>query len=351
MRLHLKPLQEQVIFITGASSGIGLATAKAAVARGARVVLAARNEPALAQIVESMKASGGEAIYVATDVGNPSEVEKIAEIGLSRFGRMDTWVNNAGVSIWGRVEDISDADNHRLFETNFWGVVNGSKIAAKHLKRGGGAIITVGSIAGDSAFPMQAMYCASKHAVKAFTDAFRMELQAESAPISVTLIKPASIATPLQRHAKNYMSKEPELPAPLYPPEEVARAILYAAEEPVRDLNVGAAGLMLTAVGEWSPSISDFFGRNLLIPAQKSKDPAHQRRDNLYSAGTSGGIVEDDPWGRKPRPEAFIGTSLLPVPRSALMFAAGLGLAGWLNSGRRTFDKNGRRLKNSSPRA
>jgi NAD(P)-dependent dehydrogenase (short-subunit alcohol dehydrogenase family) len=351
MRLSLKPLQEQVIYITGASSGIGLATAKAAAAQGAKVVLAARNEAALAQIVDWMVAAGGEAIYVAADVGNPSDVEKIAECGLSRFGRMDTWVNNAGVSVWGRTEDISDADNRRLFETNFWGTVYGCKTAAKHLKRKGGAIVNVGSIAGDAAFPMQAMYCASKHAIRGFTDAFRMELQAERAPVSVTLIKPASIATPLQRQAKNYMNKEPQLPSPLYPPEEVAHAILRAAVNPVRDLNVGAAGCILTGIAESSSAVADFLGRNLLISAQKSSHPAHARRDNLYSAGTSGGIVEDDPWGRKPREEAFIGTSLLPVPKSALMFAAGLGLAGLLNGSGRKHQNGSSRLSKTSSRA
>jgi short-subunit dehydrogenase len=98
------------------------------------------------------------------------------------------------------------------------------------MRDSGGAIITVGSIAGDSAFPLQGMYCASKHAVKAFIDAFRMELRAESAPISLTLIEPASIGTPLQRQAKNYLKEEPRLPGPHYAPEEVARQLLAKTE-------------------------------------------------------------------------------------------------------------------------
>jgi NAD(P)-dependent dehydrogenase (short-subunit alcohol dehydrogenase family) len=112
-------------------------------------------------------------------------------------GRIDTWVNNAGVSIYGRIEEVPDADSRRLFDTNFWGVVNGSRIAAKIMKEtGGGAIINVGSTLSDRAVPIQGMYSASKHAVKGFTDAFRMELESDDVPISVTLVKPAAIDTP-----------------------------------------------------------------------------------------------------------------------------------------------------------
>src|SRR4029079_1622040 len=103
------------------------------------------------------------------------------------------WVNNAGTSIFGKLEEISEDDHRRLFDINFWGLVSGSLVAAKHLRRRGGAIINLGSVASDNALPLQGMYSATKHAIKAFTDALRMELEAEGAPVSVTLIKPTSI--------------------------------------------------------------------------------------------------------------------------------------------------------------
>jgi hypothetical protein len=130
----------------------------------------------------------------------------------------------------------------RLFQTNYWGVVHGSLEAVKHMKtRGGGAIINLGSELSDHAVPLQGIYAASKHAVKAFTDSLRMELEKESAPIAVTLIKPAAIDTMFVAHAKNYMDKEPSLPPPVYAPELVAKAILYAAQHPKRDVFVGGA--------------------------------------------------------------------------------------------------------------
>jgi short-subunit dehydrogenase len=136
-------------------------------------------------------------------------VERIGQTAMERFGRIDTWVNNAGVGTFGRLEDISLEDHQRLFQTNFWGVVNGSLEAVKRMKlRGGGALINVGSEVSDAPVPLQGMYSASKHAVKAFTESLRMELQKEEAPMSVSLIKPAAIDTMFAVHAKNYMDKE-----------------------------------------------------------------------------------------------------------------------------------------------
>jgi NAD(P)-dependent dehydrogenase (short-subunit alcohol dehydrogenase family) len=204
MAVSLKPLNNQTLVITGASSGIGLSTAQKAAAAGAKVVLASRNEQALAGIVREIEAKGGQAIYVVADVSKREDVQRIADTAIEKFGGFDTWVNDVGVSIWGRIEQVSDEDHRQLFETNFWGLVYGSTIAAAHLKKRGGALINLGSVASDQAIPLQGMYCASKHAIKGFTDALRMELEEEGAPISVTLIKPAAIDTPFPQHAKNY---------------------------------------------------------------------------------------------------------------------------------------------------
>src|SRR5579871_141802 len=177
MAVSLKPLSEQVIVITGASSGIGLATALAAAEAGARVVLASRNGDALADVARRINSSGGRAVHVVADVANRADLERVAQTALSAFGRFDTWVNNAGVSIWGRLEEVHETDSRRLFDVNFWGVVHGSLVAVGYLKQRGGALVNLGSVASDSAIPIQGMYAASKHAVKGFTDALRMELE------------------------------------------------------------------------------------------------------------------------------------------------------------------------------
>lgn len=214
MKGRLKKLIEQVVVITGASSGIGLTTARLAAARGARLVLAARNGDALNGLADEIRRGGGEAIAVVADVGSEDDVRGIARAAVGRFGGFDTWVNNAGSSIYGQMIDIATEDHRRLFETNFWGVVYGSLEAARHFRgkdgRHAGALINVGSVLSDRAIPIQGMYSTSKHAVKGFTDALRMELEAEGVPVSVTLIKPSSIDTPFPQHARNYTSRGTE---------------------------------------------------------------------------------------------------------------------------------------------
>src|SRR3954451_1022136 len=135
MNISLKPLSQQTIVITGATSGIGLATAKAAAKRGANLVLAARNEQALADITRELEASGTKAIYVVTDVSRHDEVDRLAQAAINTFGGFDTWVNNAGQGLWGRLDQVSDEDHRRLFDINFWGVVYGSTTALRHLKQ------------------------------------------------------------------------------------------------------------------------------------------------------------------------------------------------------------------------
>lgn len=164
------------------------------------------------------------------------------------------------LTIYGELRQVIEADNVRLMQTNFWGTVHGSLIAAEHLRQHGGTIINVGSVACDLPFPLQGMYAASKHAVKGFTDALRMELLQEGAPIAVTLLKPNSIDSPLPQRARNYMEAEPMLPPPIYPPEEVAYAILKCAVRPRRELVVGGGGVPLIAFKRVLPRLYDRFG-------------------------------------------------------------------------------------------
>jgi short-subunit dehydrogenase len=320
-------LNEQIIVITGASSGIGLTTARMAAERGARLVLVSRNEQALRQLTDEINASGGEAVYVVADVAKPEDVKKISEKAVERFGGFDTWVNNAGVSIYGRLLDVSDEDHRRLFETNFWGVVNGSCVAAEHLQGRGGALINIGSTLSDRAIPLQGMYCASKHAVKGFTDALRMELEEEGAPISVTLVKPAAIDTPYKEHAKNYLPTEPENPPPVYAPEVVARTILHCAEHPVRDVFAGGGGKMLSALDHYAPRLLDQVMGLTFFDLQQSEKPERDRADHGLYHPTSELQERGDYRGHVAESSLYTKASLHPVRTAALAAGAGLAVA------------------------
>lgn len=257
MTIRLKPLFQQVIVITGASSGIGLVTARAAAGRGAAVVLVARQRSAIDEAAEDIRRCGGRAASFAADVADAEAVRGAARQALERFGALDTWVNNAGVSSYGRLDQTPPEEHRRIFETNYWGVVNGSMTALEHLRENGGAIINIGSVLSDLALPLQAPYVASKHAVQGFTNALRQEVQDAALAISITLIKPGTIDTPLSEHAASHLSAEPRNPPPVYAPDIVADAILYAAEHPSRELVVGGGGRFLIGMYRLAPGLSD----------------------------------------------------------------------------------------------
>ena len=332
MAVALKPLHQQVIVITGASSGIGLTTARMAAREGAAVVVAARNDEALAQLEREINETGGRAARVAADVGVEADVQRIADVAAERFGGFDTWVNNAGVSVYGRLEEVSVEDQRRLFETNFWGVVYGSRIAVDHLKaRGGGTLINVGSTLSDRAIPLQGIYVASKHAVKGFTDALRMELEEAGYPISVTLIKPAAIDTPYKQHAKNYLPTEPENPPPVYAPETVARAILHAAAHAERDVFVGAAGKLFSVMEKVAPRLADLYMEKTMFRQQQSGRPARPRDEHaLYAAGNGGrgGTLRERGGyaGHVAETSVYTAASLHPWMTAAIIGAAGVAV-------------------------
>lgn len=328
-----KPLRDQVIVITGASSGIGLATARMAARRGARVVLAARSGDVLSRVADEL---GARAVFLVADVGRREDVQAVADTAIDVFGGFDTWVNVAGLTVYGPLREITQEDHERLIKTNFWGTVNGSLVAAEHLRRRGGALINVGSIASDLAFPFQGLYAASKHAVKGFTDTLRMELIAEGAPVSVTLVKPASIDTPLPSRARNYMDCEPTLPPPIYPPREVAHAILHAAVHPQRDIFVGGGGKLFVMGKEFAPGAYDELAP-AIIALQKRARPPENPEGALHEPQGAGRERGEAPIYVQ-RTSAYTRASLHPLATASV--AAGLAAMAAVMLSRRSRGRN-----------
>ena len=333
MKALLKPLHQQVIVLTGASSGIGLCTARMAAERGAGLVLAARSEDALRRLCDEINDLGGEAIYVVADVCREQDVRRIAQAAIDRFGGFDTWINDAGVSIYGKVEEVPIDDMRQLFETNFWGLVYGSLEAARHLKTKGGAIVNIGSILSESTAILQTIYSASKHAVKGFTDGLRMELDLDEAPIAVTLIKPAAIDTPYTLHAKNYMKREAKHTPPAYAPETVARAILHCCQTPEREITVGGGGKMITTMRHWAPALFDKFMTSVFVK-QEQADYAPTPGNGLD--GPSGTLRERGNYpGHTRETSYYTSATLHPLAAAALVGAVGLGMTAWLGTSRK----------------
>jgi NAD(P)-dependent dehydrogenase (short-subunit alcohol dehydrogenase family) len=280
MRSSRKPIKEQAIVITGASSGIGRATARLAAEAGARLALNSRDERDLLELTKALRTRGATVTMSVGDVGDEAAMAALAEAAARELGGIDTWVNNAGVSIYGRLEEVTVADARRLFETNYWGVVNGSLAALPHLRRSGGTLINVGSILSDTGYPLQGHYTASKHAVKGFTDSLRLELEHDGAPVAVTLIQPAAIDTPYPEHARSYLGVQPRHLPPVYAPEVVAEAILECAERPKRDVLVGGGAKAFQAMEKYTPRLGDRFKEALFFDGQRSDEPAGE--DSLY---------------------------------------------------------------------
>lgn len=329
MNVRLKPLREQVIVITGATSGIGLVTARQAASKGARLSLAARNEDALKTLTEELQNAGCDAIYTVADVGIEEDVRRLADNTINHFGGFTTWINNAAISIYGKIEEVPIEDQKRLFDTNYWGVVYGSRIACEHLRKNGGKLINLGSALSERAIPIQGAYSASKAAIMGFTDALRMELEQDRAPISVTLVKPGAIDSPYKDHAGNYLNVEPKNPPPVYAPETVATAILHATEHHERDIVVGAGGKAITMLGSLVPRLSDKIMGKIMPKLQRTDKPAsrdpegalYEPGEDLHERGGYHMTFEHSLYSSAARHKAVTATALVGAAAAVYMLA------------------------------
>lgn len=241
--MQLKPVEEQVVALMGASSGIGREAALRFARRGARVVVSARGEAGLNSLVDEIRSEGGEATALPAEVTEFDQVKAVADRAVEEYGRLDTWVHLSAVSIFAKFEEITPEEFKRIVEVDLVGQAYGAMAALPHIKREeGGALIHVSSVLARRAVPLQSPYCASKRGVEGFLESLRVELRHDGWPISVTNVMPASINTPFFTKARTKMGVKPMGFPPIYQPGVVADAILYAAAHPTRDIVAGGAG-------------------------------------------------------------------------------------------------------------
>lgn len=253
-----KPLLEQVVVITGASSGIGRCTAEYVARRGARVVVTSRWREALDELVEEIEARGGQALAVPGDVRREEEMAAVADAAIERFGRIDTWVNNAGVYIQGQVTDLTLDDYRQVIETNLVGVINGTRQALRYmLPARSGVIIQISSIVGRLGAPYASPYCASKAGIDAFCDALRAETWGSGVHISTLYVPP--VDTPIYQHARSRFDTKPRPVPPIADPIEAARKIAELAIEPKPEAYMGWFRHVYLNLGLVTPRFADWF--------------------------------------------------------------------------------------------
>ncbi|MCC5621748.1 SDR family oxidoreductase [Nostoc sp. CHAB 5715] len=281
--MKLKPINQQVVSVVGASSGIGRITALEFARRGAKVVVSARGESKLKSLVEEIRSFGGEATYIVADVEVFDQVKAIADKTVEVYGRLDTWVHVPAIGIFATFDNTTPEEFKHVIDVDLMGQVYGAMAALPHLKReGGGALIHVSSVEGTRSLPYQSAYSAAKHGVEGFIEAMRVELQHEKWPISVTSVKPAVINSPFWNNGLTKLGVKPAGIPPYYEPKLVADAILYVAEHPTRDYLVGDVAKILDLVQRISPPLVDSLLLLVGFKLQHSSEPKSEDAPNNF---------------------------------------------------------------------
>lgn len=283
--MQLKPINQQVVTVVGASSGIGRLAALKFAQRGAKVAVASRSQPGLETLVQEIQDLGSEAIAVVADVSDFEQVKAIADKTVAQYGRIDTWVHTAATGVIAPFTEITPEEFLQVVNVNLMGQVYGAMAAIPHLKKEGrGALIHISSMQGRRSLPLQSPYCAAKHGLEGFLESLRVELQHENLPISVTSILPATINTPYYNKVRTKLGVKPTGIPPYYQPNVVVDAILYTAEHPTRDFIVGDVGKVLDLLQKLSPSLVDSLLLLIGFAGQRTDESKTEAADNLFAA-------------------------------------------------------------------
>jgi NAD(P)-dependent dehydrogenase (short-subunit alcohol dehydrogenase family) len=285
-----------VVAVTGASSGVGRATAHAFARDGATVGLIARSPEALAATAGEVRAFGGNPVVLACDVADPRAVEDAAA-ELDQHGVIDVWVNNAMASVFAPTWEITADEFKRVTEVTYLGVVNGTLVALSRMRpRNSGVVVQVGSALAYRGIPLQSPYCASKHAIQGFTESLRSELMHESSGVRVTMVQLPALNTPQFDTVRTRLPRHPQPVPPIYQPEVAARAIVTAARHPSRREWWVGGSTMVTLLGNAvAPGLGDRYLARTGFDSQQTDEPVPaDRPDNLYEPVPGPGATHGD---------------------------------------------------------
>jgi short-subunit dehydrogenase len=321
-----KKIRDSVVVITGASSGIGRATALACARRGAAVVVAARREGVLEDVAGECERLGGRALAVPTDVTDEQAVKELARQAVQNFGRLDVWVNNAGVTLFSRFEEAPIEEYRRVFETNLFGYVYGARAALPYFReQGSGVLINNDSVVAKASQPYTSAYVTSKFAVRGLSECLREELILDGAKdIHVCTIMPASIDTPFFQHGANYTGRAPKALNPVYDAEKVAKAIIRCAQRPKREVIVGNAGRLLALQHTLSLGFYENMAARQIDKDHFQDEPASSTSGNLFEPLQEGTEVS----GGWKNADGTVSAQRMALA-ATLTAAAGAGLLGW----------------------
>jgi NAD(P)-dependent dehydrogenase (short-subunit alcohol dehydrogenase family) len=274
----------RTVIITGASAGVGRATAKAFAARGCRVALLARGETGLQAAAREVEAAGGQALVLPLDVAQADKVAAAADEVVRHWGRIDVWVNCAMVTIFAPVSNISPDEFRRVTEVTYLGQVHGTMAALKHMRRcDRGTIVQVGSALSYRAIPLQSAYCGAKFAIRGFTDALRSELEHDRSRIRVTMVQLPAVNTPQFDWARNRLRCRAQPVPPIFEPEAIAREIVRASIEAPRELWIGRSTLKAILGTMLIPGVADRILGHEGYSGQMTSEPEPVGRpDNLF---------------------------------------------------------------------
>jgi NADP-dependent 3-hydroxy acid dehydrogenase YdfG len=273
-----------VVVVTGASAGVGRATALRFARAGSTVALIARGQDKLDAAAAEVMSVGAKAMTIACDVADPAEVDEAAERVESELGEIDVWVNNAMTAVLAMSWDVAPQDFRRVIDVNYLGYVHGTLAALRRMRpRDRGTIVQVGSALAYRAIPLQASYCAAKFAIRGFTDSLRSELLHERSGVRIVMVQLPGLNTPQFTWVRTTLRRRPRPMAPFFQPEVAAEAIVWAAEHPRRELWVGANTVAVITAAKLFPGLLDRYLARTAVDGQQDATPIDPSRpDYLY---------------------------------------------------------------------